>query len=835
MGVAVGQLGMGILRLRGPAVSIAAPHCDALQRLRSAAGKQATVEPMPARETRERTSEGRVPWSFRRVVDPAPPEPGDVDRAESPIDCFVLARLEKQGLLPGPPAGKQALLRRVTYDLTGLPPTPREIDDFIDDDSPAAFARVVERLLASPRYGERWARHWLDVVGFAETRSGENDAAYERAFEYRDYVIRALNDDLPFNEFLLEHLAGDLLDVPRRHPATQSNESIVATGIFHLLSERESPVDLDEEAANRVDQQVQLLSRAFLGVGIGCARCHDHKYDPITRDDYRWLAAHFRATLPSEAFVGPPAEGAVARLRAFDDENRSSVIDSLASDLKQRVKLLSSIWLSRHRDSQRAQGSARSPIDVSTLIGRRACLELVDPGDGFASLDAVYFAPTPALQKPANRFAESLLSQSAPRSIDDLASAYERLLLTCIDKWHSSAQGGAELGEDEIMLVNWLCSTDLLPPSEDGSKRSIAAASFAAEVARRRRAIEKELPPMHPVHALGAAPALDSRSSPAAHGAECHAPSAAFFSALSNKRDVPVNAAPDRLLLARALIDPATAPLVPRVIVNRIWQHHFGTGIVATPSEFGQMGAEPGDPALLDFLASRFVEGNWSIKSLQRLIALSSTYQTSCAGQESRAAGAPSAAAIIYRSPIRLEGEAIRDSLLAVSGRLDQAMYGPSVESQVCGGYGPHGPRKAITDAISNGGARRGIYLRVCRNSPPRSLAAFGLPSPSCLDGRRSSEFGAEQALALLNGDLVHRCALEWSRDLLSMGSPTLAALVQHVYRAALGREPDAAELALGTEFIAAQKRKYAVGSEQKAAADFCHVIFATSEFIWLR
>jgi hypothetical protein len=1000
------------LAVRPKGIPIDAPRGDVPRQPSTGATAQVTADALFARGADVNNSESPVPWSFRPLVEPATPELVDTDHAGSPIDRFVFARLEKEGLRPAAPADKRTLIRRVTYDLIGLPPTPAEIAEFLSDDSPASFARVVDRLVASPQYGERWARHWLDVVGFAETRGGESDAAYQGAFEYRDYVIRAFNDDLPFNQFLLEHLAGDLLNRPRRHHATQCIESIAATGIFCLINEHESPVDLDEEAANRADHQVELLSRAFLGIGIGCARCHDHKYDPITRDDYRRLAAHFRCSAAAEAFVGAPTEAVVGRLRAFDEENRLAVLDCVANELASRVKLLPPIWLSRaHRGgaepsakpavalrwksylsnfaahepgnlfaplwfaksdvvernvamtreqaidcvlrqrklfeecktraqvyvdfsngsfgewsvvgdafqggpttatvallgcdaqyavrgvvrphvahsgivSMKLAGVLRSPqfiirqpfiwchasgqaarlvliveglrdlqpplyrglvmelggggewqwqtIDVSMLVGRRAWLEVIDLGDGFAQLDAVCFAPTPAPQEPASELAVTILRQPTPRSVEQVASTYERLFLNCIERWRASARGAAVLESDEAALINWLLTTDLLPRLKGVVTRLNGDHSVIDEFTRQRRSLEQELPSMHRVAALNAAPALDSHASVAAVGDQRYA--GAEFLAPSSRRGTDRDALmPDRLLLARALTDPSIAPLVPRVIANRIWQHHFGTGIVASPSEFGNMGSAPTHPELLDFLARRLVESGWSLKSLHREIILSTSYQLSCDHRRDEQDRSRGTCLFANRRAIRLEGEAIRDAILAVCGQLDCVMYGPSVDSRDVGdGYGPEGP-STMDGSVSDAGARRSIYQTVSRNSPPRALTTFGLPPPSCLGAQRTSDFGAEQALVLLNDPLVHHCAHEWSRSLLSMGNPTPRALVQRVYLSALGREADAAELSLAIGFMEGQKAIYKDNPNEKAVADFCHVIFNTSEFIWLR
>ena len=305
-------------------------------------------------------------WSFQPLADATPPTPARTDWAATPLDRFILAGLEAAGLAPAAPADKLTLLRRVTYDLTGLPPTPAEIDAFLADDSAAAYERVVERLLASPHYGERWARHWLDLVRYAETHGHEFDYDIPNAYRYRDYVIRAFNADVPYDQFVIEHVAGDLLPAPRRNPTAGFNESIIATGFFFFGEAKHSPVDVRQDEADRIDNQIDVLAKTFLGLTVSCARCHDHKFDAISTKDYYALAGYLQSSRYQQAFIDPAESTAplVAELQQIADERQRLCSDFARWSLSQELTRLA-------ETHARSAGGRRPPRGRRTCTTRR--------------------------------------------------------------------------------------------------------------------------------------------------------------------------------------------------------------------------------------------------------------------------------------------------------------------------------------------------------------------------------------------------------------------------------------------------------------------------------
>ncbi len=557
---------------------------------------------------------------------------------QSPIDNFILSALEARDLAPAPPADRRTLLRRVTFDLIGLPPKAAEIDAFLADDSPEAFTKVVDRLLDSPHYGERWARHWLDLVRYAETCGHELDADIPDAWRYRDYVIRAFNADVPYDQLVLEHIAGDLLPGPRRHQ-DGTNESILGTGFFWLGEAAHAPAEARKDQAERIDNQIDVIGKAFLGLTVACARCHDHKLDAISTRDYYALAGYLQSTRMQPG----PARG----LAAADS----------------------------------------SPVNAHVFLG----------GD--------------------------------PK----------------------------KLGE-------------VVP------RRFLEVFGGAAE--------------------------------PAASGGS------------------------GRLELARHMLDPFKTPIVPRVLVNRLWQHHFGEGIVRSPDDFGVSGEPPTHPELLDYLAGQLIKHGWSIKHMHRLMLPSSTYQMASRAEMRSAASDPDNK-LWHRMPVRrLEAEAIRDAMLAVSGRLDSALFGPSVPPHLTPSMQGHG-RPAASGPL-DGAGRRSIYLNVRRNFLSPMLLAFDYPTPLSTMGRRNVSNTLAQGQILMNDPFVRQQAELWAKQVLA--DPKLSPRQRFcaMYVTALGRPPTEPEVGDMLTLLDKQRPGHGSAEEVQLWRDLCLGLFRAREFIFV-
>jgi hypothetical protein len=595
----------------------------------------------------------RKHWAFQPVRPVAVPAVKDPAWVRNPIDAFVLSRLEARGWKPAPPAEPRALLRRLYLDLIGLSPTPGEQEALERDLSPAAFDAIVDRLLASPYHGERWARHWLDVVRYADTNGYERDADKPNVWRYRDYVIRSLNADKPYDRFVLEQLAGD--ELPDATP-----ETVLATGFCRLGPWDDEPADPKTDHFDQLDDMVAATSQAFLGLTLACARCHNHKFEPLTMHDYYRMVAVFHPL-------------------------------------------------------QRPQ-KGRTELDLPALPRSSKMAEA-----------------------PSGYFLQELSPRAPPTHI--------------LFRGQPGRPGPEVAAGVPAVLVSR--QPDFLTPDDRTTRR--------------------------------------------------------------------------RLSLARWIANPDN-PLTARVIVNRVWQYHFGEGLVRTPGDFGTHGSPPTHPELLDWLADWFVREGWSLKKLHRLILTSNAYRMCKRGNPEYARLDPEDR-LLWRVPFkRLEAEAVRDSMLAVSGRLNQRLYGPTMYPEM-----PRGALEAHSDpdkvwkaSEEQEASRRTIYAHVKRSLVVPFVEVLDFCDTTRSTARRSVTTVAPQALTLYNGEFVNRQARHLAARLEGDVGPDPGKQIDHAYRLALGRPPSATERKALLEFLRTRNDKPGAAREQ-----MCRVIFNLNEFVY--
>ena len=667
-------------------------------------------------------------WAFVPPIRPAVPAVKNKAWARNPIDHFILAKIEKRGSQPSPAAEKRVALRRVFLDLTGLPPTLAEQDTFLADKSPDAFAKLVDDLLARTSYGERWGRHWLDLARYAESNGYERDAAKPSVWRYRDYVISAFNTDKPYDRFIREQIAGDELP-------DANAETLIATGFHRLGPWDDEPADSLQDRADQVDDMIRTTSQAFLGVTLGCARCHDHKFDPLTARDYYSLAAVF-------------------------------------APLK------------------RTQ-SGRSDLDAPA--GTRAELAVL------AERDQRMAALTNALKSASAELRRELATTT------------------------------------EVALTELRRATPDLPRGYFPSEPSSAAPKSFVLLRGSAHNLGPEVFPAVPV-------ALTAKQ-----------PSFPASDEFTTRR---------RFTVAN-WIASADNPLTARVLVNRVWQHHFGEGLVRTASDFGLIGTAPTHPELLDWLADWFVkEGGWSVKKLHRLILASATWQRASGNAEGGMRNAESATLrasaiphsedpenlLLSRFPYRrLEVEAIRDSMLAVSGRLNPRVGGPSMYPEVPkeAFAGSSDPDKIWKPFDETDASRRTVYAFLKRSFMVPMLEVLDVCDTTQSSDKRAVTSVAPQALTLFNGAFVNRQARHFADRLRREVGANLDAQIERAWRLALVRPPKTGELTAMRRFLAeetANQTKESTASGKPVSSEaavhaaltqMCRVVLNLNEFVY--
>lgn len=700
-------------------------------------------------------------WPFRPPERPATPAAANADWLINPIDAFVLQKLTAAGLQPSPAADKLTLLRRVSFDLTGLPPTPSEQAAFLADERADAYERVVDRLLASPGFGEHWAQHWLDLVRYAETDGFKADEHRPNAYKYRDFVIRALNEDMPYDRFVAWQLAGDELE-------PENPLALIATGYNRLYPDEYNAGNLEQRRQEILDDVTGTTGLALLGMTMGCAQCHDHKFDEILQTDYFRLQAFFTPAVPRDDLVDA-SPGDFARHR-----QQMAAWEEATRELRAEIDLLLDPKRTELRDY--ALGKFRSEIR-----------------------DAVALPPerrTPhqeQIARMALRQAQVKDADAAKKLPPEAKQRYDELQKRLAEFAHlrpsplPGIMGVGDVGRAAPVTFlleggNWAKPSDEISPGfpeflGEGSAEIQSPVSGAASTGRRSALAHWVTRPDH--------------------------------------------------------------PLTARVMANRLWQHHFGVGIVPTPNDFGIQGEPPTHRELLDWLAVELVENGWSLKHLHRLMLTSSTYRQSSrsdpAGPDAARAREvdPQNQLLWHARRRRLEGEAARDAMLQIAGQLNLRAYGPSARPELPEGISKNyawRPDERVEDRC-----RRSIYVLAKRNLRYPLFEAFDLPDMHHSCPRRSVTTTAPQSLLLLNGELALEAARCWADKLRKSSAGDDGAMIALAYRDAFGRPPQTDEIEVARAFLHTQAGGLqAQPAVSDAWVDFCHALLNANEFLYV-
>jgi len=885
------------------------------------------------------TDEDRKFWSFQPLRPQSPPQVKNEAWCRTPIDRFVLAKLAEKNLTPNGPAERRKLIRRASFDLLGLPPTPAEVEAFVADPSPQAYENLIDTLLKSPHYGERWGRHWLDLARFAESHGYEQDYDRAAAYHFRDFVIKALNDDMPYDRFVKLQIAGDEFE-------PDNPQAMMATGFLgagtHATQITANQVE--KERYDELDDMAATVGTAMLGLTIGCARCHDHKFDPIPQQDYYRLLSTFTTTVRSEIDLDLEPERNTPLLAAFEKEH-ALVADKLAlferDELPQRFEVWlqanpeppNPAWLVLEMESLKSEGKAKfdrqsdgsylasgpnvnndkytfvanvaAELITAVRLEALADKSLVKQGPGrakngnFALTHLEVTASPLGGKEPAQAvklknaratFEQKGLPVAAaidgdPKSgwaVDpefgkDQAAVFEfetpinfasGAKLTFTLKFDnntshsigrprlavSTTSGTVEIAGESSPAKTVAELTRLLHKTAD--KRSAADKAALLAAYRTTDAQWQELKQAVTDHlAKKPKPALTKVmvTSEGLPAIRLHTQGADFFEKTYFLKRGDLNqktgeasqgflqvlmrsgdqekhwqqpppagwrTSHRRAALARWLtdVDQGAGSLLARVIANRLWQHHFGRGLVSTPSDFGAQGQRPSHPELLDHLAGELVASGWRLKSLHKAILTSTAYMQDHRFDAKRSAADPDNILIWRHEPRRLEAEAIRDSMLAVSGLLDRRMFGPGT--------------------LDEGHKRRSIYFTIKRSKLIPMMTVFDAPDSLQGLGERAATTIAPQALFMMNNPQVSACAKSFAQRLIADSSAADEDRVRQGYLAAFGRLPSESELADMQVFLASQTESYRDSGKPNAAdmalADLCRTLMSLNEFVYI-
>jgi len=820
-------------------------------------------------------------WSLQPLAKAEPPSPEGIPAtwAQSPIDRFVYAKLREKDLSPSPPADRATYIRRATFDLLGLPPTPQEIDAFVGDRAPDAYEKLIDRLLASPHYGERWGRHWLDVIRFGESHGYEQNHLRPNAWPFRDYIIRSFNQDKPFNRFIVEQLAGD--QIAPDNPDVEVGTGFLVAGVHDtvgIANEEGSRL----QRANDLDDMVLATGAAFLGLTLNCARCHNHKFDPIQQADYYRLQATFAGVEHSERALASRAEKDRREAAEKPLADALAKVNQELADLKQhlqpRVDQQRAAIMSKYRPSVDAKRTEETFAPREARFVRMTIL--ASTGNSEPAIDEFEIWTTGASAQNvalATHGAKATARATRTTGADVTFYLPENLIDGKFDKqWISGEPGKGQitielarpekiarivwsrdrLGANQGNFLGQVATSYTIEASLDGKQWQQIATSegrlpygekereafFLLAVAadaekqqwndgqQQKKALEQKIAalPALPVAYIGkfkqpAEPLrLNKRGNPMDLGEVIAPASLSTLSKMLPGFDLEPNAPEGarRLALARWIADDRNA-LTARVLANRIWHYHFGKGLVGTPSDFGFNGERPTHPELLDWLAQRLHEYHWQLKPLHRELMLSAVYRQSSANSEAGSAQDSDARYLWRFPPRRLEAEAVRDSVLAVSGKLDLTAGGPGFRlfKYTVDNVATYYPLEQFGPETY----RRAVYQQAARSVKDDMLGPYDCPDSALPEPKRWVTTTALQALSMMNSSFIIDQARFFAERLSREAGQDHGAQVDRAYRLAFGRLPKPEERAAAIRLI-----------EQHGLTIFCRALFNANEFVYV-
>lgn len=720
------------------------------------------------------TEEDRAFWAFQPIRNPPIPEVSQPARARNPVDHFILTRLEKVNQDLSEEAGRAELIRRATFDLHGLPPSPEEVLKFLNDDQPGAYERLLDRLLASPRYGERWVRHWLDIAGYADSEgvTGE-DTTRPYAYKYRDYVVQAFNNDKPWDLFIQEQLAGDeIVKPPYTNPTPDQQEKLIATGFLRMAPDGTGSTEVDQGLARNqvMAETLKIVSTSLLGLTVGCAQCHHHRYDPIAQEDYYRMRAIFEPALNWKKWR-PPGSRRIS-LYTASDKQKAARIEAEAKKIDQDRLKKQAEYIQRTFEKQLAK--VPKPLQEKIRKAWSTTASKRDPQQKKL-----------LRQYPATNVTAGSLYLYDRKAADDL-------------KKYAAKASNLRASKPKVDYIRALTEPQAPPPP-----------TFLFRRGDHEQPGEK-MPP-------------------------------SGLSILNGNNLLPIasdsSALPTtgrRLAFAHRLTN-GNHPLTARVLVNRVWMHHFGRGIVNTPGDFGALGERPTHPDLLDWLASRFMAEKWRLKPLHRRIMLSATYRQSSHRRPQLNRIDPENRLFGRMSVRRLEAEAIRDAILDVSGQLLLNHGGKPVPVTVdqtgmviLGVDTRDSAGRPTKKKVSLNGEqyRRSIYIQVRRSLPLALLETFDAarPDPNC--EKRSHSTVAPQALLLMNSEFMTKYAKHFAQRVRTESGPKLQDQIRHAWRLAFAKKPARSDLQQAELFIQQQG--------EQGLSTFCQALLSSNRFLYI-
>ena len=852
-------------------------------------GKTLRVEPVSIPDGVYVPEEDRNFWSFVPIRNPAVPEVKHQDRVRTPVDAFLLRRLEQEKLSFSPDADRRTFIRRATFDLTGLPPSPQDVKRFVDDKDPKALENLTDRLLDSPEYGERWGRHWLDVVGYADSEGYTiDDPVRANAYHYRDYVIRAFNEDLPFDRFIREQIAGDeMVGFPKKNLTPDETAKLIATGFLRMVPDGTGSSGVEQPIARNqvMADAIQVVGSSLLGLTLNCAQCHNHRYDPIPQTEYYQVRAIFEPAYDWKNWRNPKTR--LVSLYTDDDRKAAAEVEDEAKKVDAQYQQRSDELIAETLEDQLVQHvpaelrdklreafqapAAKRTDEQNAHLKKYPKILKISRGSLYL-YDREIRVKLAGLKKTYDAQSKQYVKAAQTKALAALPADIAKQLLAVLEtpaakRTEPQKKLLAEHSAVEVTLENLYEFDRNVAEELKQLKAEIDSTKERAPqletISKRAKAIRAKKPKEDFVRAMTEIPGTVPETFFFSRGdhrnpVQTLEPAALTVPAIGQAVEIPINndklKTTGRRLAYANYLTSNKQPLVARVLVNRFWMHHFGKGIVGTPGDFGLLGERPSHAELLDWLASDFMANGWSLKHFHKLIMTSTAYR-----QALRAIPMddvdPDNRLLSGMSLQRLEAETLRDSVLAISGKLNPKRFGPPIPvmldrvgQAVIGIENENAGRPGATIDMKGEEFRRSVYVQVRRSRPLEMLDAFDAPrmSPNC-ESRPSSTV-APQSLLLMNSDFVLEQSTVFAQRVTKEAGADGKAQVQRAWELAFCRSPNAEEIEQALAFIAQQAehlknssdaKKLADGDKSKtpellALASFCQTLFSSNRFLYV-